>query len=331
MMFNAALILLIARTSLVLATPLFYGQAPPKRFDLSPSLQNILANTDKSNAYRYPTDLTRGILPKPLHSHNDYWRDLPFYTALSYGCVSIEADVWYLPSINDSTLFVGHEMSALTTERTFDSLYIQPILDVLNRENPSTQFVKSKTKNGVFDTAPEQTLYLFVDVKTGGKTTFPEVVKALQPLRDGGWLTTYDGTSVTRGAVTVIGTGNTPLDQIQGVETRDYFYDAPLSLLDSTFSNITAEVSPIASTNFGEVFGSIKGTTFTAAQLALLDSQIQTAKSKGIASRYWETPAWPIATRNAVWSTLVEHGTGLVNADDLAEAAGFDGIGGFWG
>lgn len=330
MKLNPALVVLVARASLVLTAPLLYPQTSPKRLDLSSTLQNILANTDKNEAYKYPTDLTRGILPRPLHSHNDYWRDLPFYTALSYGCISIEADVWYLPAINDSTLFVGHEISALTTARTFDSLYVQPILDALSRENPSTEFVKSKTKNGVFDTAPEQTLYVFVDVKTSGETTFLEVVKALQPLRDGGWLTTYDGTTVTQGAVTVIGTGNTPLDQIQGVENRDYFYDAPLSLLDSTFSNITAEVSPIASTSFQAVFGSINGTTFTAAQLALLDSQIQTARSKGIVPRYWETPAWPIATRNAVWSTLVEHGTGLVNADDLAEAAGFDGIGGFW-
>lgn len=327
---NTALIAFATHISLVLAAALHHPETPNRR-EISSNLQNILANTDKSNAYTYPTDLTRGILPKPIHSHNDYWRDVPFYTALSYGCVSIEADVWYLPSIKDSTLFVGHEMSALTTARTFDSLYIQPILSVLSRENPSTEFVTSKTKNGVFDTNPGQTLYLFVDVKTAGSTTFPEVIKALQPLRDGGWLTTYNGTAVTPGAVTVIGTGNTPLDQVQGVDNRDYFYDAPLSLLGSTFSYITADVSPIASTDFTAVFGIINGTTFNSTQLALLDSQIKTAKSKGIAPRYWDTPDWPIATRNAVWSILVEHGTGLVNADDLAHAAGFGGINGFWG
>jgi hypothetical protein len=331
MKFSVTLIVLVVRASYVLAVPLLYAHTSSQRPDLSSSLQNILANTDKSKAYTYPTDLTRGVLPVQVHSHNDYWRDVPFYTALSYGCVSIEADVWYLPSINKSTLFVGHEMSALTTERTFDSLYIQPILSVLNHENPSTEFIKSKTKNGVFDTNADQTLYLFVDVKTAGETTFPEVIKALQPLRDGGWLTTYDGNVVTKGAVTVIGTGNTPLDHVQGVNNRDYFYDAPLPLLGSAFANITAEVSPIASTNFEAVFGTINGTTFNAAQLALLDSQIETAKSKGIAARYWDTPAWPIATRNAVWSTLLSHGTGLLNADNLAEAAGFDGIGGFWG
>lgn len=322
----------VALATSALAAPLLYTpMTPPPRPDVSSTLQNILGNTDGSKAYTYPTDLTRGILPKPIHSHNDYWRDVPFYTALSYGCISIEADVWYLPSINKTTLFVGHEMASLTTTRTFDSLYIQPILDVLNRENPSTEFVTSKTKHGVFDTSSGQTLYLFVDVKTAGDITFPEVVKALQPLRDGGWLTTYNGTGVTRGAVTVIGTGNTPLDQVQGVGDRDYFYDAPLTLLDSTFSHITADVSPIASVNFEAVFGTINGTTFDSAQLATLDSQIQTAKSKGIAARYWDTPAWPIATRNAIWTTLIEHGTGLLNADELAEASGAGGVNGYWG
>ena len=250
---------------------------------------------------------------------------------MSYGCVSVEADVWYLPSINDSTLFVGHEMSALTAARTFDSLYIQPILDVLNRENPSTEFVTSRTKNGVFDTDSGQTLYLWVDVKTAGDTTFPEVIKALKPLRDAGYLTTYNSTGVTQRAVTVIGTGNTPLDQIQGVDDRDYFFDAPLSLLDSTFSNITADVSPIASADFAAVFGTINGTSFNSTQIIVLDSQIKTAKSKGIAPRYWDTPSWPIATRNGVWSTLIQHGVGLVNADDLAEASGFGGVNGYWG
>lgn len=66
-------------------------------------LQNILLNTDKSDKYHYPTDFTRGIIPKPFHSHNDYWRDVPFYTGLSYGAVSTEADVWLI----NGTLYVG--------------------------------------------------------------------------------------------------------------------------------------------------------------------------------------------------------------------------------
>ena len=167
--------------------------------------------------YTYPTDLTQGIVPKALHSHNDYWRPIPFYSALSVGAVSIEADVW----LYNETLFVGHEQSALTPARTFDSLYIQPILSVLHAQNPSSSFLtNSKTKNGVFDTAASQTLYLFVDLKTDGATTFPYVVRALEPLRVAGYLTTYNGTAAVPGPVTVIGTGNTPLDQVRAHTPR---------------------------------------------------------------------------------------------------------------
>lgn len=263
---------------------------------------------------------------KAIHSHNDYWRDLPFYTALSYGCVSVEADVWLYSDI----LYVGHEASALTSTRTFDSLYVQPILDTLHRENPTSEFVTSTTKNGVFDTASSQTLYLWVDVKTNGAQTWPFVVKALQPLRDAGYLTTYNGSTINSGPVTVIGTGNTPLDQVQPVSERDYFWDAPIPTLGTTFSNITATVSPIASTDFVPQFGTIDGTTFNETQLALLREQIAIAAAKGIKVRYWDTPGWPISTRNAVWTTLIEEGVGLLNADDLAGASGVADQGRYW-
>lgn len=41
---------------------------------------------------------------------------------------------------------VGHDESSLTEERTLESLYINPILDTLKRQNPTTKFVTSKTK-----------------------------------------------------------------------------------------------------------------------------------------------------------------------------------------
>ncbi|KAK5093287.1 hypothetical protein LTR70_005003 [Exophiala xenobiotica] len=314
---------LAALATLTLAKPI---SRPHKRqsqrdpnLDISSGLQNILDNTHGSDLYAYPTDLTRGILPKAIHSHNDYWRDVPFYSALSFGCVSIEADVW----LYNDTLHVGHEQAALTQSRTFDSLYIQPILSVLQRENPTSAFQTSNTHNGVFDASAGQTLYLFVDLKTDGAETFPYVVRALEPLRSAGYLTSYNGTHVTEGAVTVIGTGNTPLDQIAPVANRDYFFDANLALLSTTQANITSEISPIASTQFTRYIGQINGTEFNATQLQTLESQLQVAKERGIGGRYWDTPAWPVSTRNAVWTELVRAGVALLNADDLAAAAGF--------
>lgn len=95
------------------------------------ALQNILLNTHKTDKYHYPTDfseshvraaheiyadllhlpLAREIVPKPFHSHNDYWRDVPFYTGLSYGAISTEADVWL---INGTLHVCTLEMKAMT-------------------------------------------------------------------------------------------------------------------------------------------------------------------------------------------------------------------------
>ncbi|KAK3712097.1 hypothetical protein LTR37_009188 [Vermiconidia calcicola] len=286
----------------------------------SQPLQAILSNAHSGSLYTYPTDLTQGIVPKPIASHNDYWRPLPFYSALSVGAVSVEADVW----LYNGSLHVGHEESALTNERTFDSLYVQPILSVLQRMNPASKFVtEGPTKNGVYDTSSGQTLYLYVDVKTDGPTTFPHVIRALAPLREAGYLTTWNGTGVTMGPVSVIGTGNTPLDQVQGVSERDYFYDAPLPDLSSTSSNITSDVSLTANWDFGDAFGEVRNQSFNATQMQMLEEQIATAHDKGIMVRYWDLPSWPIGTRNAVWRILWDAGVDLLNVDDLEGAANF--------
>ncbi|KAI4722966.1 hypothetical protein E4T48_00740 [Aureobasidium sp. EXF-10727] len=304
-------------TLFLLAAPFALGQSD---IALSQDIQNVLA-VSNSSLYTYPTDLTQGIMPKNIHSHNDYWRAKPFWTALSNGVASVEADVW----LYNGTLYqVGHEQSALTHARTFDSLYIQPILSVLKKQNPSSPFVTTPTHNGVFDTAAGQTLYLWVDVKTNGTEAWPYVVKALEPLRQGGWLTKYNGTGITNGTVTVMGTGNTPRDQVEGQTNRDYFFDGPLATLNSSAnSNITQFLSPIASTSFLQSFGWPKDGKLNDTMLVKLRGQIKYAADKGILTRYWETPNWPIKDRNAIWRLLWNEGSWLINADDLVGAANF--------
>ena len=186
--------------------------------------------------------------------------------------------------------------------------------------------------SGVYDTSSGQTLYLFVDLKTDGPTTWPFVLKALQPLRDAKYLTNATGTGndavVTSGPVTVVGTGNTPIQYFVSnpgttASPRDVFYDAHLNMLSSTESNITSAISPIASVDFAVVFGEVVNRTFTDAQLSTLQSQVATAHGKGIKARYWDQPGYPIGTRNAIWRTLIDNGADLLNVDDLAGAAGF--------
>ncbi|EAS31129.1 uncharacterized protein CIMG_06608 [Coccidioides immitis RS] len=283
----------------------------------STELQNVLDDTDNAPEYHYPTDFTREIIPVPCHSHNDYWRDRPVYSAIAAGCVSIEADVWLI----NGTLYVGHHRSSLAETRTLKSLYIDQIVQILKRQNPQNKFVPSSTRNGVFDTNPAQTLYLFIDIKTDGVETWKQVSKDLQPLRDLGYLTKVKNGIKISAPVTVIGTGNTPLNLITELENRDYFYDAPLAELDQPeLDNISSLISPIASTSFEAAVGATnqdKEDPLTSAQLETIRAQIKKAKSKGIGARYWQTPGWPIRRRNEIWRVLLKEGVALLNVDDL--------------
>ncbi|EEP78991.1 conserved hypothetical protein [Uncinocarpus reesii 1704] len=300
-------------TSLFVASTLGAWTAVVARSVGSSTLQNILKDTDGSPEYHYPTDFTREIIPlarstvvwlTTSSNFSDYWRDRPVYSAIAAGCISIEADVWLI----DGTLYVGHHKASLTKERTFKALYIDQILRILERLNPRTEFEPTSTKHGVFDTDTRQTLYLFIDIKTDGVETWRQVSKELQPLRDLGYLTTVEAGSRSAGPVTVIGTGNTPLNLVEELTTRDYFYDAPLADLHR-LENITSLISPMASTSFKRAVGAVDSDEedlLSSDQLETLRSQINVAKSRGIGARYWETPSWPIRKRNEIWRVLLK-------------------------
>lgn len=180
--------------------------------------------------------------------------------------------------------------------------------------------------SGVWDTTPGQTLYFFIDVKTSGHETFQAVISALEPFREKGYLTTLKGNkTITNGPITVIGTGNTPLDMVAPVSDRDYFFDAPAaSLNDDQYAGITSLISPIASTDFKAVVGTITSNSdpiLSDEQLKVIRAQIAAAKARGIGVRYWDTPYYPIRTRDAVWRVLLQEGVALLNADDLDAVA----------
>lgn len=179
-------------------------------------------------------------------------------------------------------------------------------------------------QNGVFDTSSSQTLFFFIDLKTAADETWPAVLSALEPLRRGDWLTTYDGQSLRRNPVTVIGTGNTQLSDVQKYLPRDVFYDAPLAQLNSSqFDSLTMYEAPTASTNFAASFGEVRKREFSESQLQTLREQLDIAHEKGIMARYWNQPNYPIGTRNAVWRILWDEGIDLINVDDLKGAAEF--------
>jgi hypothetical protein len=275
----------------------------------------------------WPTDFSRDIQPVPCHSHNDYWRKSPVYSALQAGCIGIEADVWLI----EDELYVGHSTSSLTPNRTLRSLYIKPLLDILGKQNPITKFHPGRDSppHGVFDTEPAQTLVLLIDFKTDGHALWPYVYAQLEPLRQAAYLTTFDGTSISQGPITVVATGNAPFNLVISNSTyRDIFFDAPLDRMaaDAASSNAPLDASAYnitnslyASTSFGSSIGSVWSDPSTT-QLERIRAQIRGAHNQGLKARYWETPAWPRGLRDHIWKVLVEEGADILNVDDLKAA-----------
>ncbi|KAF2112908.1 hypothetical protein BDV96DRAFT_549556 [Lophiotrema nucula] len=292
----------------------------------------------------YPMDLTRDVIPIQCHSHNDYWRRVPLYEALHYGCTGVEADVW----LYDNDLFVGHNTIALTKNRTFRSLYLDPLLQILDTANAVGDIVSpaSNFKNGVFDANPKQTLVLLVDFKTNGPDLFPVVQEQLSSLREKGYLTYADGKTVLEGPITVVATGNAPFDLINANTTyRDIFFDAPLdrmyedphhhSRLKGQVPRHTTQTqgqgtvgtdedsrfdltnSYYASVSFASSIGRIWGGRLSHKQKDLIRGQIKGAHRRGLKVRYWATPQWPVGLRNHVWNILIREGVDYLNGDDL--------------
>lgn len=287
-------------------------------------------------------DITHNVIPVACHSHNDYWRRIPLYDALRWGCTGVEADVWLF----DNDLFVGHSTHALTKDRTFRSMYVDRLVQMLNYRNAANT---SDKKVGVFETVPTQSLVLLVDFKNNGAQIFPVVSQQLSTLREQGYLTYFDGQKTIKGPITVVATGNAPFDLITANSTyRDIFFDAPLdrmyevpsSLRGISQEQLTSTSTPIATTGQGTV-GTSPISHFDATnsyytsvnfrhsigypwfgrisshQIQLIRGQIQGAHNRGLKVRYWGTPQWPVGLRNKIWNVLVEEGVDYLNGDDL--------------
>lgn len=114
--------------------------------------------------FPWPKDFSQGITPVQCHSHNDYWRNVPLFDALAAGCVGVEADVWLDKTSNN--LLVGHRASSLSADRTLQSAYIEPLTTILTQINQGVN--ATVPRSGVFETFPNASLTLLIDVKTDG-------------------------------------------------------------------------------------------------------------------------------------------------------------------
>ena len=122
------------------------------------------------------------------HSHNDYEQRIPFFLAYNAHFGSIEADIWAV----NGDLFVAHNKSGITPERSMDSLYIQPIVRLFR-------------KNGgkAWKDFPS-TFQLMIDLKTAVEPTLSLLVEKLRKYPD-----VFDS-NLNENAIRIVITGNRP-------------------------------------------------------------------------------------------------------------------------
>jgi hypothetical protein len=288
----------------------------------------------------YPSEYFQSVLPIPCHSHNDYWRRRPLWSALGTGCIGLEADIWLI----DENIYVGHTANELDKSKTLSNLYINPLIELLEKRysafnpdpGPRRQYWASMP--GVFAQAPQQSLTLLLDFKTEGFSLWPAVNEVLEGLRQRGWLTFWNGKSRVERPITVVVTGSAPFSLVTLNTTyHDIFFDAPLEalqteedetdIIDSSGSIRTVFThkynrsnSHYASSSMTRALGPLWQHSLSQSQLDLMRNQIEQATARGLIPRYWGTPRWPRGLRDSVWEVLLKQGVGILNVDDLRAA-----------
>lgn len=230
------------------------------------------------------------------HAHNDYEHRRPLQDALDRGFASVEADVWLI----DGELRVAHDIVAAKPGVTLESLYLGPLQD------------RVKTNEGSVYRTGKAEFQLLVDIKSDGPTTYLAIHRALKKYPR--LFTTVRNGKVRERAVSVVISGNRPLELMQGQQVRYAGYDGHLTDLES---DLPASLMPLVSDNWTKHFTWNGEGPFPAAERAELHRIVHTAHDAGYWVRFWATPDLPGAARHAIWTELAQAGVDHINTDDL--------------
>lgn len=269
-------------------------------------------------------------VPLPCHSHNDYLQKKPLYGALQAGCISVEADVW----VDRGHLSVAHTRERVKPGRNLSSMYLDPLVEILEKQNPSLK--TSSSPRGVYSQDPEQTFILLVDIKqkdpslldfitqeqTDPKEAWPILLAELKPLHEKGLLSYYnDGKFVSR-PITVVASGMATLELVKHTpEPRYVFLDAPLKSLRS--GKYDQSNSYLASASFAREIGTVRNPRKppSAEQLKKMRRQVEEAHRHGLKVRYFKAPVPSERTKFLLWNTMLDQGVDLLNTDDVKGAS----------
>lgn len=249
-----------------------------------------------------PADVVLGEPQAAAHAHNDYEHDRPLLDALEQGFTSVEADVWLV----DGELLVAHDREDVEKGVTLESLYLDPLTDLVKGQGHSVY----PGWDGEFQ--------LLIDIKSDGEATYAAIEEELEEHRS--ILTRYSHGKTKQGPVTAVISGNRPLKTMEEADQRFGFYDGRASDLSS---GMPAVLMPLVSNNWTQLFTWNGVGPMPESERAQLQRYVETAHDTGYRVRFWATPDTAGAAREAVWTELVNAGVDHINTDDLEVLAEF--------
>ena len=227
-----------------------------------------------------------------VHSHNDYCQNVPFYTAYSARCASIEADIYLV----NNELYVAHERDEITPVRTLRALYLEPIRQQM-KINGGKAYPNGKS------------FQLLIDLKTGYEETLPALEKQLKE-----YASCFD-TTKNPSAVQVVITGNEPKpEEFVNYASFIKFDGQP----NKTYTAEQSKRIALLSTPFF-MYSRWNGLgRMVEADYDRVKAAIDNAHSKGMKIRFWGCPD----TKTA-WNTFMKMGVDYLNTDQPERIANF--------
>lgn len=265
-------------------------------------------NTDTVNLHTFysNTSSTSNSSVTRIHSHNDYWRQHPLFSAFHLGIYSIEADVWYF----DDELYVSHKKLSISPQVTLNSLYLDNLYDILEKSD------QDESDN-------DQMVLLYIDIKHQPIKTYHKIKELI--CRFDRYLTTFDQTTeqwnMNKLAIILTGDANGLNSLILSESIVNTFIDIPRA------ASFPPQKQPIALTTSAPLKHILNvkhyPKTLSSAQITTICSAIQDAHSQNLRIRLWDLPQYPIFKRNHYWEVLRSCNVDYLNVDDLEAAVSF--------
>ena len=222
-----------------------------------------------------------------MHSHNDYEQQRPFFAAYNLNFDSIEADLY----LKDGKLYVAHNEKDISSDRTFDELYLFTLLNLI-KENKGRPYNNGKP------------LQLLLDLKKDGREILKVLEKELLPQRK----------ALKYVKIVISGDMPTP-DEFKNYDVI-FNFDGRKTLTYSEESYKRVAFVSASFSDFGKIWTGkepLPNDTFQKLKAFIDETHRQ---NRGV--RLWGTPSTPLS-----FETLKKLQVDFIGTDDLAALANF--------